>query len=140
VTLQVSVSEEALAEAGYVRRDSMAHDPDPVAYARHLIAVQKQRVALLGGVPVGEPSWDILLDLYVREEDGEAASVSDACVASGVPTTTGLRYLAYLTQQGHVEREPDPEDARRSLVRLTRDMRWRLTALLTQEMEQLAGL
>jgi DNA-binding MarR family transcriptional regulator len=138
VTLHVELSEDALADAGYVRRDTP--DPDPVAYARQLLAAQKQRVQLLGDIPVGEPAWDILLELFVREADGQPASVSDACVASGAPTTTGLRYLAYLTQQGHVVREPDPADARRTLVHLTRDMRWRLTALLTQEIEQLAGL
>lgn len=123
-----------------MRRDTAASDPDPVAYARGLLAAQKERAALLGGVPVGEPAWEILLDLFVRDADGQPASVTDACAASGVPTTTGLRYLAYLTQQGHVVREPDPLDARRTLVRLTRDMRWRLIALLTQEIEQLAGL
>ena len=138
--LRVALSEEALGEAGYVRRDSALRDPDPVAYARQLLAAHKQRVALLGGIPVGEPAWEILLDLFVREADDEPASVSDACAASGVPTTTGLRYLAYLTQQGHVVRQPDPEDARRTLVHLTRDMRWRLAALLTQEIEQLASL
>lgn len=123
-----------------MRRPAAVPEPDPVAYARQLLALRKQRVQLLGGVPVGEPAWEILLYLLVRDADGERVSVSDACAASGVPTTTGLRYLAYLTQQGHVVREPDPEDARRTLVRLTRDMRWRLTALLTQEIEQLAGL
>lgn len=140
MTLHVALSEDALGEAGYVRREAAAPDPDPVAYARRLLAAQKQRVRLLGDIPVGEPAWEILLHLFVREADGQPASVSDACLASGVPITTGHRYLAYLTERGHVIRETDQEDARRTLLQLTRDMHGRLTALLTQEIEQLAAL
>lgn len=139
MTVQLALSEEALAQAGYVRRDAAVPN-DPVAYARQLLAAQKQRANLLGGVPLGEPAWELLLHLFIRDADDQTVAVSELCQASGVPHTTGVRYLAYLTQQGHVARTQDPADARRTMVRLTSTMRWRVAALLTQEIEQLTDL
>lgn len=67
----------------------------------------------------GEPAWDILLDLFAAELRGEAISITSACIASGVPSTTALRWVGLLEAKGYVERKPDPVDARRSFVGLT---------------------
>lgn len=61
-----------------------------------------------------------MLDLYAARARGEAVSVSSACIASAVPSTTGLRWLGTLEEAGLVERANDPGDQRRVLVRLTR--------------------
>jgi len=73
----------------------------------------------------GEPAWDILLDLFVAGEKNKRVAVTSACIGSGVPSTTALRWLNVLELRGLVEREDDNQDARRSFVRLTpkaRDM------------------
>ena len=46
-------------------------------------------------------------------------AVTSACIGSGVPSTTALRWLNVLEARGLVEREEDNADARRSFVRLT---------------------
>jgi hypothetical protein len=67
----------------------------------------------------GEPAWDILLDLFVAGEKGKRVAVTSACIGSGVPSTTALRWLNVLELRGLIEREDDNSDARRSFVRLT---------------------
>jgi DNA-binding MarR family transcriptional regulator len=69
---------------------------------------------------LGEPAWDILLDLYVAAGRGEAVSVSNACRAADAPPSTALRWLQHLEHDGLVERVPDPKDGRRHFARLTR--------------------
>lgn len=67
----------------------------------------------------GEPAWDILLDLFVSYRDGRKISTSSACIGAAVPPTTALRWLTVLSERGMIEREDDPNDARRHFVRLT---------------------
>lgn len=66
-----------------------------------------------------DPSWSILLDLYQRELEGRRVMVSDACAASGVPPTTGLRWLRLLEKRDFIVRTQDPTDRRRVFVALT---------------------
>ena len=68
---------------------------------------------------LGEPAWDILLDLYVAAGRGQAVSVSNACLAADAPASTALRWLHHLQTEGLVERLADETDARRHYVRLT---------------------
>ncbi|WP_148649254.1 hypothetical protein [Novosphingobium barchaimii] len=35
---------------------------------------------------MGEPAWDMLLDLYVRQIDGKKTSVTSACIGACVPS------------------------------------------------------
>lgn len=82
----------------------------------------KQRRARRQHLPegyFGEPAWDILLDLFVAEALGKEIPVGSACVAGGVPPTTGLRWINALVSDGMVERIEDLEDRRRILVRIT---------------------
>ncbi len=67
----------------------------------------------------GEPGWDILLDLFVVRLKGQTISVTSACIAGDVPSTTGLRWLKQLECFGLVERVDNPKDQRSSWVSLT---------------------
>ncbi len=67
----------------------------------------------------GEPAWDILLDLYINHGQGRKVSVSSLCVASMVPATTALRYIAMLEDQGLLRKIASEHDRRVSLVELT---------------------
>lgn len=81
---------------------------------------------------LGEPAWDMLLDLFAAETRGHTVSVSSACLAAEAPMSTGLRWLQHLEVDGLVERVPDPADARRHFVRLTTHGSERLTAYFTE--------
>lgn len=88
--------------------------------ARAAYAKRRKRATIFGDPDLfGEPAWDILLDLFIAEADGKPVSVSSACIGSASPPTTGLRWLGVLAEQGLVDRQHDPQDQRRVLVRLT---------------------
>lgn len=75
-----------------------------------------------GGIPqslLGEPAWDMILDLFEKTVSGQSVSVSSACIAASVPGTTALRWLNVLLNEGLVERHSHKGDGRVSLVRLT---------------------
>ncbi|MEM8725359.1 MAG: MarR family transcriptional regulator [Pseudomonadota bacterium] len=89
-------------------------------HARIAYNTRRQRGAIFGNAELfGEPAWDILLDLYIAFVDGKSVSVSSACIGSAAPPTTGLRWLGVLAENELVIREPDPDDQRRVMVRLT---------------------
>ena len=68
-----------------------------------------------------DPSWDILLDLYVSKHNKKRISVTSACIASAAAPTTALRYIGMLEQRGLVKRYADPLDARRSFLDLSEE-------------------
>lgn len=91
-----------------------------LALARKAYALRRKRGAIFGNPDLfGEPAWDILLDLFIAQGEGKSVSVSSACIGSAAPATTGLRWLGVLADEGLIKREPDPEDNRRVMVRLT---------------------
>jgi hypothetical protein len=88
--------------------------------AKSTYADRRRREGILGKPALlGEPAWDILLDLYIAQAEGYDVSVSSACIGSAAPATTGLRWLGVLQDEGLVQRINDPEDQRRVLVRLS---------------------
>ena len=87
--------------------------------AAEIYATRRQRDRRLGERFFGEPAWDILLDLFVHYQQEKPVSVTSACLASASPPTTGQRWLGVLEQAGFIERLPDPDDGRVTLVRLT---------------------
>jgi len=93
---------------------------EPAEQALQLYRERRRRIEAFGDDTLfGEPAWDILLDLFVAGERGKRVAVTSACIGSGVPSTTALRWLNVLELRGMVEREDDNHDARRSFVRLT---------------------
>jgi len=67
----------------------------------------------------GEPAWDMLLDLHATRMSGKQITVTSACVAASVPTTTALRHLNQLIARGLVERFRDTDDQRRTFVAIS---------------------
>ncbi len=87
--------------------------------AERVYAARRLRDRILPSCVLGEPGWDILLDLFQMKAQGRAVSVTSACHASGVPNTTALRSIGNLEKHGIVQRLPSETDRRRTLVSLT---------------------
>lgn len=68
---------------------------------------------------LSDPSWDMMLDLYLNERHGREITVSSLCIAGRAPFTTALRWIAKLEQEGLIYRQPTPNDRRSSHMLLT---------------------
>lgn len=86
---------------------------------RQAILARRMRDGFFAPGLFAEPAWDMLLDLYAAELEGERVSVSSLCIAAAVAPTTALRWVARLTDEGLLERQPDPGDRRRVFMALT---------------------
>lgn len=81
---------------------------------------RKARASFLGSEEIfGEPAWDLLLDLFVRQ----AANVTGKCEGGlssfGIPTGTFMRWLNILENIGLVASHADPNDRSTLHVSLT---------------------
>ena len=129
------LSHTAPAEAGPGARDladrrrSFASEPaagGPVVTpqeVRRVIQLRQSRSRFFGQF-IGEglfedPAWDMLLDLFAAELEGNRVSVSSLCIAAGVAPTTALRWIARMTDMGLFVRHPDPVDRRRAFMTLS---------------------
>ena len=90
-----------------------------VKLAREFYVGRRRRARYLSADLFGEPTWDILLDLYVAARERRRVPTTSACIGAHVPPTTALRWLRILEMRGLVEREEDGRDGRRTFVRLT---------------------
>ena len=95
-----------------------AEGADDLEAARALLAARRVRERLFGEGLFADPAWDMLLALFVADEEREPLSVSQLCAASGVPHTTALRWIDSLARAGLIVRAPDARDARRTLISL----------------------
>lgn len=101
-----------------------------VALARRHLAERRTRDAVIGPEMFGEPAWDVLLTLFVAQEDGRRLCVTRLCDAIPVPNTTILRWIFLLTQRGLLVRQGDPRHRRRVYISLSEDARIVLDAWL----------
>ncbi|MBK9004927.1 MAG: hypothetical protein IPM67_01435 [Sphingomonadales bacterium] len=65
----------------------------------------------------------MLVDLFIAAEEGKQISVSSLCIASAVPMTTALRWIAILEAKRLIERKADPLDSRRYFLSISQDVR-----------------
>jgi hypothetical protein len=91
--------------------------------ARQIVALYRKRDRLFQGCGVtslfADACWYMLIDLFIAGRTGRQISVSSLCIASQVPQTTALRYIAIMVEKGLIVREPDPADSRRVLLSLS---------------------
>jgi DNA-binding MarR family transcriptional regulator len=83
-----------------------------------------------------DPSWDMLLELFVASERGEGLTVTSLCHASGVPLTTALRHLQRMEQFGLVLREGNRRDSRLTVIRSTPQANARVGAVVSMLLDE----
>ena len=96
-------------------RSALSH----IKFVHEVVRARRDRLALIGPELLGEPAWDILLELYAAELDRHQVLVSKVGKASGIAETTALRWLERLEAEGWLTRVPDPKRGRRVFVMLT---------------------
>lgn len=94
-------------------------DPDP-RWLDQLLRARRGRNRFFNSQLFADPAWDMLLELYAAEVGQRRVSVTNLCIASGVPSTTAHRCIEMLTQEGLIGRRIDPLDRRRKFVHLSR--------------------
>jgi DNA-binding MarR family transcriptional regulator len=99
-------------------RQSRAPLPDP-RLLRLIIKQRRLRDRFFADGLFSDPAWDMLLDLTAARAEHKRVSVTSLCLASAVPSTTALRWIAELVDIGLVERTADTTDRRRAFVALT---------------------
>jgi DNA-binding MarR family transcriptional regulator len=114
-TRSAGCGEEALCFTERYARPAEAHR----MIAAHILSANRARLAAFPGARLGDPGWDIMLDLYVSQGTGQRVSVSDACVSAGVPISTALRHVNSLVELGYVSRLQDRSDQRRTFLQMT---------------------
>ncbi|MFW2828888.1 hypothetical protein [Sphingomonas sp. ID0503] len=101
--------------------------PDPLAaaalaarlsVARTLLAARRLRSSFFDLPLAAEPSHDILLELYVRQMEGDEPSLSALRLMPNLPRSTALRWVAILVDDNVLEQVPGPGG---DSIRLSRD-------------------
>jgi DNA-binding transcriptional ArsR family regulator len=115
----VATTEQA-GELVFLGAESAASQKAELALARQTYALRRRRHRFLSADLFGEPTWDILLDLFIAVHEGRRVPTTSACIGAHVPPTTALRWLRILESRGLVEREEDGRDGRRTFVKLSK--------------------
>lgn len=76
-----------------------------------------------------DPAWDMLLDLFIAKLTKKRISVSSLCIASAVPATTALGWIAHMEERYLIRRTSDADDRRRIYVELTEQAYVRMNSL-----------
>ena len=92
---------------------------EDAAYIRALVAVRRRRMDRLSIPHMGEPAWDILLDIYACQLDGIRLPTTAVGIMAGIPAATAQRWITRLTQHGMLVRTADAGDRRRTYISLT---------------------
>lgn len=87
--------------------------------AKLLLLFRRKRENFIKIEFLGEPAWDILLDLYICFKEKRQSLVKSTCSASNVPATTALRWIRLLEEGGLIKRLSDSKDKRKVFIFLT---------------------
>nr|WP_035740865.1 MarR family winged helix-turn-helix transcriptional regulator [Parafrankia elaeagni] len=114
----------------HVPTDPVAVSPRLRSLASRLLgraAVHADRISNTHLAAAGATRWQYATLVTLR--DGGPASQATLSERTGIHRSDMVAVLGGLTEAGHVERAPDPDDRRRNIVTLTSAGRSRLRAL-----------
>jgi DNA-binding MarR family transcriptional regulator len=86
---------------------------------RGICELRRRRANAFPAKLFGDPTWDILLQLYAARLEAQRLSITRLTKLCGLPATTVLRRLGVLEEEGLVTRTGDPFDVRRIYVALS---------------------
>lgn len=83
-----------------------------------ICSLRSLRTRFLPAHLFADPAWDMLLKLKRAEISQARVTVTTLCASSEVPSTTALRWIAVLMNNGMIVKSDDPLDGRRKFVEL----------------------
>lgn len=122
ISLVLDEDNGSVRDEGAVDQHGEADPVDEVRLGRIALNIyqsRRLRAKLLPPDLLGEPVWDMLLDLVIQRMFGRRVSVTSLTIASGVPSTTTLRWIKVLIDHGLISREESAEDRRKVYIELT---------------------
>lgn len=90
-------------------------------HAKSILRFRRERTKTIPADLLGEPAWEMLLELFCQFAGGAAVSLKSITIASGAPPTTALRQIDKLESEGLIKRRPSTTDGRVTLIELTKD-------------------
>ena len=103
--------------------------------AMALREARRLRAAIFSGVALGNPNWDVLLDLFIQEMNGFRTSLDHLALTGDLPAATVYESVDALAKLGLLERSPDRFDNRVAWLSLTAAGRQGLFDLFAQSAE-----
>lgn len=102
-------------------------------WAREVYAVRRARGKHFPAV-FGEPTWDLLLDLYIAFLEGRKVTTKSACIGAECPTSTALRKILDLEEAGLLYRVDDLIDKRLKWIAISKEGIWAMNRLADEAM------
>jgi DNA-binding MarR family transcriptional regulator len=103
----------------HVSSESSGGPVNLLKVAQAWIRTRRLRYRYLNPDLLGEPGWDILLDLYQAYCLRHQRFIGQVGEAANIAPSTTLRWVSVLDQRGLIERFPDATDGRRVRLSLT---------------------
>lgn len=100
--------------------------------ARLLLRQRRKRESMIGAHHFSDPAWDMMLDLFAAQVQGQEVAASSLFIAASVPQSTALRRIRRLVRDGHFVARLDPHDGRRTYLRLSDELFDRIGGFLRQ--------
>lgn len=112
---QVGRIQKMITQVQIVYTASRTNENEALVNARRHYEVRRYRDRAFGKAELfGEPSWDMLVDLFIAIEEGRRLTAAELCSVAGAPFHTAYRWLALMESQGLVVRlfsENDPKES-----------------------------
>ncbi|WP_174286545.1 hypothetical protein [Sphingomonas bacterium] len=89
------------------------------ATAERLIAERRARRAYFAPELFHEPAWDMLLSLFLANDEARILNVKALVASSDAPVTTSQRWIDHLHKLRLIDRIGDPDDRRRVEISLS---------------------
>lgn len=79
-----------------------------------------------------DTAWDILIELFIQEREGNQLSMFGLCATADIPLSSAMRLTQKLCDAGILCRERDPKDGRRSFVTIAPRISSRMQAYFSE--------
>ncbi|MBB5686481.1 hypothetical protein [Sphingobium boeckii] len=89
-----------------VRGGHDAGDGSLLSAAIRMKDARRIRASLFGAGLFAEPSWDILLEVYIAQEDRRSLLAADICVDINAGWSSVMRWIRVLRSEGLIEGYP----------------------------------